>query len=354
MRIKNISTREIVRPLRVVFATSLGEKAVIRSVMVRVGLEDGTTGLGECPTSFVLKQETVPAIKETIREASRHLIGRPIGSYNEIIERLRSDYRRYPMTISGLETALFRTHLAGQRIEEHTYWGARANSLETDITIPFVPDLVKLEHWISYALREGFRTFKIKVSGKVNEDRRFIKAFYERINCAGEGLRMRLDGNQGYSAETYMELVDFLSREGLQVELFEQPLPKDDYKGLEGVTKRSPVPIILDETVFTAQDAQRAVDNGFGHGINIKVAKSGIAESEKILVLARKHSLKLMAGCMTETMTGLSAGIYLAAGTGAFDYIDLDSIHFLYHRDRYGAITLKGPEFILDEPHLGN
>jgi L-alanine-DL-glutamate epimerase-like enolase superfamily enzyme len=62
----------------------------------------------------------------------------------------------------------------------------------------------------------------------------------------------------------------------------------------------------------------------------------------KILHLAQRAKLKLMIGCMTETFVGLSAAIYFAAGTGAFDYIDLDSIHFLHHHRQYNDITIDG------------
>jgi hypothetical protein len=48
---------------------------------------------------------------------------------------------------------------------------------------------------------------------------------------------------------------------------------------------------------------------------------------------------------MVETMVGLSAAISFAAGKGGIDYIDLDSVHFLRHRRRYGAITIEGPRY---------
>jgi hypothetical protein len=52
-----------------------------------------------------------------------------------------------------------------------------------------------------------------------------------------------------------------------------------------------------------------------------------------------------MIGCMTETMTGLSAAIHCAMGTGVFDYIDMDSIHFLYHRKQYDTISIDGSAY---------
>jgi len=49
-------------------------------------------------------------------------------------------------------------------------------------------------------------------------------------------------------------------------------------------------------------------------------------------------------------MVGLSAGIRLAAGTGAFDYVDLDGVHFLHHRRRWEDITIDGNEYALEGP----
>ncbi len=79
----------------------------------------------------------------------------------------------------------------------------------------------------------------------------------------------------------------------------------------------------------------------------MKIAKSGIGESLEILHVAREHGLKLMIGCMTETMVGLSAAIHCASGNAAFDYIDLDGIHFLHHRNRFQNITIEGPKFVI-------
>jgi L-Ala-D/L-Glu epimerase len=347
MIIKSLHFREIVRPMKITFSTSLGQKDQIRSVIITVTLADGTTGAGECPTSFVLKEETPPKIKTILKEASRRITGTPVGSYGETVAALRRIYPRNPMTVSGLEVALFRAYLAERGIKEQTYWGGHMDRLETDITIPFLPDMEKLDRWIDFVLRTGFGVFKVKVSGNVAEDSRFISSFHERLKGSLAAFTIRLDGNQGYTPSTFMHMVDHLDRAGIAIELFEQPLPKDDYRGLQDIAGRSPIPIILDETVFTAEDARKAAENGLGQGINIKVAKSGIAGSRGILEVAQKHGLRLMIGCMTETMTGLSAGIQIAAGTGAFDYIDLDSIYFLHHRKNYGTIRITGPEFLI-------
>jgi L-alanine-DL-glutamate epimerase-like enolase superfamily enzyme len=347
-RIKNICFREVVRPLRATFSTAAGSKHLTRSIIVTVTLSNGVKGAGECPTSLAFKDESPPVMAGVLREAAPALHGMPINHYEEWISRLRKTYASFPMTISGLEVALFRASLASKGVREHAYWGGTTRTVQTDITIPFVPDRTFLLRWMKYAFRKGFTIFKLKVSGDPEQDRDLISFACSMLQDNLKHYVLRLDGNQGYKRDAFLRFVDYIDKARYPIELFEQPLFRKDYKGMKGVCRASPIPIILDETVLTGEDAQRVVDEGLADGINIKLAKSGIRESRIILDIAQRHGLSLMIGCMTETMAGLSAGIHLAAGTGAFDFIDLDSIFFLYHKNRYDTIRIQGPCFTVE------
>jgi L-alanine-DL-glutamate epimerase-like enolase superfamily enzyme len=346
--IEGIQCREVIRPLRTTFSTSLGQKDVMKSVIVKVRLKNGSRGLGECPTSFVLKEETIPVIKGIIREVAPKIKGLPIHKYGEAIEKFRELYPRNPMTISGLETALFRASLSLQGVSEYEYFGGKLSAIETDVTIPYLTDLEVLKKWMTYVLKSRFTIFKLKVSGNINKDKRFVTEVYGFLKDRIDTFTIRLDGNQGFKKKTFFDFLDFLFRKGYSIELFEQPLSKDDYKGLKEIKKRSFVPVILDETIFNEADLKRAVEDDLCHGINIKIAKSGISESLKLYKRAKKNGFKLMMGCMTETITGLSAGINFAAGAGDFDYIDLDAIHFLCHKHSYKGITISDAYYSID------
>jgi L-alanine-DL-glutamate epimerase-like enolase superfamily enzyme len=345
--IASINFHELTRPLKVAFATSLGSKNIIRSVIVKVNLDSGFSGIGECPTSFSMKQETIPAIK-VILEASRRLLhNTPIAKYGFTIKELRIRHPLNPMTVSGIETALFRAHLADIGKSEYGYWGGAIENIETDITIPIIEDTRALDRWIDRAVKTGFSIFKLKTSGAVEADKVYLSRVYDKLKNDKENFIIRLDGNQGYTEKTFFRFVDFLQKKNYKIELFEQPLPKMDYAGLKEIKKRSSMPVILDETIFTSQDMMRSIEEDLGHGVNIKIAKSGISESGNIYSIAKAHNLRLMIGCMTETMAGLSAGIYFALGTGGFDYIDLDAVHFLRRRQQYGNIRIEGPRYVL-------
>ncbi len=345
--IKALTFREIVKPLRTTFSTALGRKQHIHSMLVTVVLDSGARGMGEVPTSFAFAGETIEAIAKTLARAAAGLKGKDIGSYEDYVSELRRRFPHRLMTISGLEVALFRASLQERGKSETAYWGNAATRITTDITIPFLTDRALLGRWLAFAIRKGFTTFKLKVSGELGQDKRVLSLLYDTLREKVAAFHVRLDGNQGFTRESFPAFLDYADRKGYAIELFEQPLPKDDLTGLAAVTAASPVPIMLDESVSSTADARRAADNGAGHGFNIKIAKSGIGESAAIVRLARRHNLQLMIGCMVETMCGLSAAVRMAAGTGAFAFIDLDSVHFLYGSNRYEGIETRGPDFIL-------
>lgn len=344
--IQTIHGQCVVRPMRTTFATACGSKTSATSIIVKVTCSDGTTGVGEVPTSFVVPDETPDTIKHTIHQAKKLLYGCPVEQWSVLAANLQTRFPDFHMTCSGLEVAIFRAWLTGERKTEHEFWGSKLNCLTTDITIPFIPDMDTLKPWLKRSVRNGFQTYKIKVCGNVEEDIKFIRSITNILSTTGTPCTIRLDGNQGFTCDTALYLLDKLDE---SVELFEQPLKHDDYDGMKQLCRKSSVPVIADETVFSVDDAQRVIEQQLAHGINIKIAKSGVTQSRQIIKLAKKAKLKLMIGCMTETMTGLSAAIYCAAGTGQFDYIDLDSIHFLNHRRTYSDINIDGSAYRLGE-----
>jgi L-alanine-DL-glutamate epimerase-like enolase superfamily enzyme len=331
--------------MRTTFSTARGSKTCATSVIIHVVCDDGSTGIGEVPTSFVVPQETTDAIKKIIHQSKEMLCGQQIAEWTALTDALQNRFPDFHMTCSGLETALFRAYLASAGSDEKTWWGGKLDTIESDITVPFVPDIKISKPWIQRAIRSGFDIYKVKVSGHVKQDAAFVRSIAEILSESERPYTIRLDGNQGFTCDSALELLDRLDDE---IELFEQPLKFDDYQGMRRLCQKAPLLIIADETVFTTEDCQRVIEHRLAHGINIKIAKSGITQSQRIIEMAKKAKLKLMIGCMTETMTGLSTAIYCAAGSGAFDYIDLDSVHFLHHRKQYQDITIDGSSY-----HLG-
>ena len=355
-RITRISVHPIQKPLKTTFSTALGKKDVINSVIVKVRLDSGQNGAGEIPTSFAFREETVGAIFQVLAEIVPTLKGMPIEDYCDAVQDLRKKYPRFTMTVSGLEVALFRAWLESEHRSETEYWNRSGRSLpdsislKTDITIPYTDQRERLAKWLNTIVRLQFTEFKIKLSGDTVADFSFVDRIDGFLRDRLAGYKIRLDGNQGYTAASFLKFMEHCSRHNFPFELVEQPLRKNDYAGLRTIRREVPMPVILDESVSTLSDLIRAMELDACDGVNVKIAKSGVSESIRIMDTVRAHELKLMIGCMTETMTGLSAAVRLAAGSGAFTFLDLDSIYFLFGSKKFSSkefadICLDGPEY---------
>ncbi|MCS7280980.1 MAG: hypothetical protein NZ583_05050 [Desulfobacterota bacterium] len=346
MRIKAIETKRQKIPLKLTFKTASGASRAAESLIVRVILEDGHEGVGESPTSIVYKSESIERIEGFIKTVIPNLVGNEIEDYPVLIEELKKRKDKSIFALSGLEVALFRAYLALIGVSEFSYWGGKRRVLETDITIPNI-EINLSKNWASFFAKKGFRSFKIKLKGDPTEDLRFLEGISKTLKrILKDKHSIRLDMNGSYSLKNFYSFSESLKKLEISIEFIEQPLPKEDYRGLKELIKRSDFEIILDESVLSVEDLDRIGLIGFKGGINIKIPKSGISESKKIYDLAKAQNLKLMIGCMMESIIGLKAGIFFAMGKGELDYIDLDAVHFLKWKKFPPLLSSSGPFYV--------
>ena len=119
---------------------------------------------------------------------------------------------------------------------------------------------------------------------------------------------------------------------------FEQPLPRSDIKGLAKLSRMTSVPVLLDESVTTVDEVVRAYHAGAGSMINIKITKSGVVESLRMITAAKSLGMGLMIGGMLETEIAMGFSLQMAAGLGGFNLIDLDTPFFIEQR-----LTVNSP-----------
>lgn len=134
---------------------------------------------------------------------------------------------------------------------------------------------------------------------------------------------IRVDANTAWTAKEAIAALPMLLDHG--VELVEQPVPADDIDGLRQVRRRSPIPVVADESCVTLRDIPRLI--GAVDAINLKLAKCGsLREAMRMIHCARAHGLQVMLGCMVESTLGIAAAVQLAP---LVDYLDIDGAALL-------------------------
>ena len=131
----------------------------------------------------------------------------------------------------------------------------------------------ELEVEVARLLDEGFGTLKVKVGFDAPDDARRVRLIQQVV--AGR-CRLRIDANQGYDREQGCAFAAALDPEG--IELFEQPCAAGEWDGAQAVAAVSPVPMMLDESIYGLPDIERAAALGAARYIKLKLMKMGSLE----------------------------------------------------------------------------
>lgn len=170
-------------------------------------------------------------------------------------------------------------------------------------------DLAGLESEIESLLAKGYKTLKVKIGWEPDADLRQVEAVRKIV--AGRA-RMRIDGNQGYNRD---EARYFLGRlDPADVELVEQPCAAGDWDSAAALIGAGGVPLMLDESIYTLDDIDRAAQLGCANYIKLKLMKLGTIDTlEKGLRKIADHGMKAVLGngvatdlgCWMEVCVGL-------------------------------------------------
>lgn len=153
--------------------------------------------------------------------------------------------------------------------------------------------------------------YKIKLG--TAEDLEIVRALRKHTDAV-----FRVDANCAWNAEETLRNAGEMRKLG--VELIEQPLPAEDFKGMEKVFKKAEIPIIADESCIKEEDV--VLCEGYFHGINIKLTKcGGLTPALRMIARAKQLGMKVMTGSMNESTVGTSAVAHLLP---YLDYVDMD------------------------------
>lgn len=329
-------------PLKEPFITALGKKSETVNAGIHLRLKNGAAGYGEASGSIVMAHLKPEALARVLRRELARATGQDARRLQAIAGEARRRNPACPPATGAFECALTEALAQGFGLRLCDWFGGMREEIETDITLSAgSAGAAARAAW--NAAYEDFQAFKVKVGTGANQDWKRVLAVWDAVRGIVRKPAILLDGNQGMTPAQALRLAERCLKHKIRVTLFEQPVGREDLKGMAWLRRRSPFPIAADESVRSAADACRILEMDAADVLNIKVAKTGLEESLEIAALAKSAGKKLMIGCMQETAKGLSASVHLACGTGAFDFIDLDSDHLLMAGQPEGDFRREGP-----------
>ena len=326
MRIVSVLACPWTLPLVSPFVIAARTATEARNVRIEILAEDGLVGLGASAPVRYVTGESVESVLDALNSVSSELVGLPVERLGPLLSRANTLLTDAPAARAGLEIALYDVWAKARRLPLWQHFGGSLDRLTTDVTIPLVGD-AEASALASAAWADGFRSLKIKVGDPAGPDADLARI--EAVTRAVPQVRLRIDANQALTPDGAVTFAEELVRTGAAIDLLEQPVDKGDVIGLKYVRDRTSLPVFADESARTVAEVLALLQADAVDGINVKLMKSGITGALQIIALTKAFGKKLMLGCMLETGVGISAAAQIAAGTGAFDFLDLDSHRLL-------------------------
>lgn len=346
--IKDVFITPVNVPLEEPFTIAIGTKYNIENVLLTIRLDNGIEGYGEAAPLEPINGENQSTVLATLKSCKDFLIGKDVASYRQIAKHLKSVFWAQVTARCAIEMALIDAFSKVLNIPLYRFLGGAEDKIETDYTIDIVPPDVAKVNALKLS-EKGYSILKTKVGKDLNDDIGRILAIME----GAPGCRLMLDANQGYSPTQAVRFIEELEKRDIRPELFEQPVVKNDLRGMKFVKDHTSVPVAADESVFSSADAIQVIRTGCADLINIKLMKSGIVEALDIAAIARSANIGLMIGCMLETRLGLGASVHFAAGLGGFSFVDLDP-HLDPEKDPFdGGPRFDDPRYFLSPVKAG-
>jgi muconate cycloisomerase len=308
LKLRQVDVMTVVLPFRITFRHALASRSEGEVIVVRASDTEGRAGFGESVPRDYVTGETIASVRETLRQVFLPpLLGVSFSSFDEITANLKQFLSSLPRNqhaaFCALELSLL--DLAGKAFRQPA--GSIAGKTQSpEVRYSGVISAGGVEEALDLCKKAralGLRDVKVKVGLSAEADREILNGARRIL---GDDCSLRIDANCAWKPADALEYLEAYAAIGLDG--VEQPIAHDDIDGLAWLTKRSPIPVIVDESLASFDDGRLLIDKEACHIFNIRISKcGGLLGSCRLRDLAREGGVGFMLGAQVGETAILSA-----------------------------------------------
>jgi L-alanine-DL-glutamate epimerase-like enolase superfamily enzyme len=301
-------------PFRTTFRHAAASRRTSESLFLRVQVDTGAEGWGEClPRAYVSGETREDAFALLRDDILPGLLGQSFASLEDISSFLeKCDGKAPPDWVTpgvpqssawsvvdlalidafgkASNEAIWPLATGAENLERYRYSGV----VSADRGWPFIATLLKMRAF-------GFPHVKLKVGRKGAQ-----RAGRISRRMLGQRVNLRVDANMAWTVEEALDLIPELR--ALGIEWFEQPVAAGDIDGLARLVRESSAGVVVDEGLTDRQTLEELIIRRAATGVNVRISKCG----GLVAALARCHEaldadLMLQVGCQVGESSLLSA-----------------------------------------------
>lgn len=345
IRISQVELYKIFIPLKEPFVISLGPIPNAENVLVIIRTDQGITGFGECSPFMSINGESMDTCFAVGQYFAKLFKGKNALAIEDRVNDMDRLIYGNSSIKSAFDMALYDIISQHAGLPLYKYLGGDMNkTIITDYTVS-IGDPVKMAEDALNIKKQGYPAIKIKLGRDGRKDVERIRAIRQAV---GPEIPLRIDANQGWSAEEAVETLKALAQ--FDIQHCEEPIPRWAFMDLPRVRKESPIPIMSDESCGDEHDAERLIKLQACDYMNIKLGKSGgIFKALKMVKLAEEANLHLQVGAFMESRLAMTAFAHFSLCSPIIEHFDFDTCLMFSEDPISGGIVYK-PNGVIEVP----
>jgi L-alanine-DL-glutamate epimerase-like enolase superfamily enzyme len=193
-------------------------------------------------------------------------------------------------------------------------------------------------------VERGYTDLKVRVGAEdFAEDLRRIAALRARF---GSHIKIAADANGRWGVSEALDQLDALA--AFDLAYIEQPIPPGNWAAIDDLAERSPIPVMLDESIAAPGDVARICGYGGRILAHLKLVKlGGIAPTVAAARQLSSAGVPFMIGQMNEGAAATAAALHVACAT-------LPAFAELYGADGLVDDPVAGVSYTAGAVHAGH
>ena len=347
LQITQIALYKLNIPLKEPFVISLGTIFDAKNIVVVIHTNKGLKGFGECSPFMTINGESQDTCFTVGEYLAQKLKGEDPLNIKKCVSLMDKSIYGNSSIKSAFDIALHDIASQNATVPLYKYLGGKKGKLlVTDYTVS-IGDAKKMATVALEIKASGFPVIKVKLGESAEKDIARIKAIRDAI---GKDLPLRIDANQGWNVKDAIKILKALKNDNIQ--FCEEPIARWDFMRLKKVKKKSPIPIMADESCCDQHDAKRLIQLKACDMFNLKLGKSsGLFKARKIIALAEKANMKLQIGGFMESKITMTANAHLALSSKNILYCDFDT-PLMFANDPVSGGMIYGENGTIEVPEV--
>lgn len=335
MRVVELEVRHVRVPLKKPIKHASHRRTETDNIVVRCKLGDGSTGYGEGVPRDYVTGETVESAIELLKRSELEKQLKPCTDFGDAVtfaEQIRlaevpGDDRQCQGNAARCAVELAYLDAFGRAFGEPLMnvtqklapelYSARPEVRYSGAIMGAKGLKARIMGWAMYLY--GFQQVKVKVGMAGHDDARRLQIIRGRV---GSKMDLRVDANEAWTpAEAAAKIREL---EPFAITSVEQPVRHEDVASLAEVRKLTKTPIMLDESLCSMVDAERAVAGSWCDLFNLRISKcGGFIPTLRLAEFAKRNNLGYQLGCQVgETAILSGAGRMFASSVKDIRYLE--------------------------------